>query len=1238
MAKLRIFLMPLLVGIGSAFFVWGLGQINLVNNLELASIDARFNFRGKINPPDNVVIAAIDDSSQMNLDMVWPFPRDWHAQVIRNMHDAGARVITFDVFFDTIDKKNPGGDQRLSEAIKYVSSKQGNTKPSVVVLGGQVLEEMTKAGPMVQIVRPDEDLDKPPAEYAVVNQPLDKDGVVRKSSIFIEVPDFSTNFPSYSFAAAAYFLGLKPDAIMVNYFRDRKKGSRSTDHVKLGKVLIPVKKLENSIVFDVNYYGPPNTFETHPYQDFLLMHLDPNVVLAADQDGNGEPDNSVIFHNLLNVQSQFVPLLVVGSVESPTLLAPGAVYMADPVHRQLLVPDVQNGKIRRFVDAEDEKTRTPTVREITALEPGGLPSAIVADDKSGKAYAILYVPDAGGNASAILSRMDLETSSEKKRYKIKALPAGLQSQVSLNVQGLEELCEHTALLGDFRNGSLFALINGINGIVEFDVASMEVAGVTPLPFRPRQLLFDKSKARLFALGDTGQIMMVSLEDGRTTDFDPAGGAVSAIAYFGFDHKLSDESKNTTYVREKLYALNTEANALTVYNADSGKIIKRIPLPTEALKDFAQKKKDMEEMGQKLEGAEMLMRDITADVARGRIYVGTLGLVGMGGSTPHPGGLLLMLDAYVDRWFTTSTDMGAISNGNLMRVSNGVLFAPATQMREGQAFLKVLDCSEGERAFRDAIASRVKNRIVLIGPTAEALHDNFPTPFFEQVRTAGVEIHANAVQDMLTGNFVRKIGGLWTLTLMLFFGILAAVMTMRLIHLTSIPVALLSILGVMVVWVFFSWACFTELTLYIVVQLVTAMIAIVVFLRGYRRYAVKPYRKWVGALMHVVQYVIAPAVFMLFAANVAAIVHPGGMPKMIKAFLTKESLLNPIVLGITAAYVMIQEIVPFFAWFSARKNLMTSTAKPERKAIIGYRGGESWGKVAAFSVTSVVYAVLVVLVYKGEGLAAMFLNENHVDIFHVLARNLILPTVMPLLTIAVGMAVTTIYMAMTEGREKRQIKGMFSKYVSAEVVNQLIDNPAGIQLGGERKDLTILFSDIRGFTSISERLNAEQVVEFLNAYLSEMTRLVIETQGTLDKFIGDAVMAFWGAPIPQPNHRERGVRTALMMHKVLKEIKEKWIVEGRDYPDIRIGIGINSGEVVVGNIGSDMRMDYTVIGDHVNLASRLEGQCKTYGVGLVVSKNTYEAVKEMVWARKLDDIAVKGKKEPVTIFEILGMKD
>jgi adenylate cyclase len=220
---------------------------------------------------------------------------------------------------------------------------------------------------------------------------------------------------------------------------------------------------------------------------------------------------------------------------------------------------------------------------------------------------------------------------------------------------------------------------------------------------------------------------------------------------------------------------------------------------------------------------------------------------------------------------------------------------------------------------------------------------------------------------------------------------------------------------------------------------------------------------------------------------------------------------------------------------------------------------------------------------------------------------------------------------------RRIRRMFATYVPPEVVNEMTQNQGSFKLGGERRDLSILFSDVRDFTTLSEQLGAENVAQLMNTYLTAMTRTVFDSRGTLDKYIGDALVAFWGAPLPVENHPTRACEAALLMQEEIARLQR----EQPDLPgvgDLRVGIGIHAAEVVVGNFGSEFRFDYTMTGDGVNLCARLEGLTKVYGVELLASFDLVSRLSAGFLSRELDEIRVKGKKEAVRIFEVIGRRD
>lgn len=208
---------------------------------------------------------------------------------------------------------------------------------------------------------------------------------------------------------------------------------------------------------------------------------------------------------------------------------------------------------------------------------------------------------------------------------------------------------------------------------------------------------------------------------------------------------------------------------------------------------------------------------------------------------------------------------------------------------------------------------------------------------------------------------------------------------------------------------------------------------------------------------------------------------------------------------------------------------------------------------------------------------------------------------------------------------------FGKYISKDLLKQIIAQKHELKLGGHKSTITIFFSDIRGFTSISEKLTPEQLVSLLNDYLNNMTKIILEHHGTLDKFIGDAIMAFWNAPLLEEKHAQLACTCSIAQVKTLKKLQPKW--QARGLPNIEIGCGLNTGDAIVGNMGSKDRFDYTAISDTVNLASRLEGLTKTYGVYIVISETTHSIIHKEFTCRKLDAVKVKGKKIPVTIYEL-----
>jgi adenylate cyclase len=235
----------------------------------------------------------------------------------------------------------------------------------------------------------------------------------------------------------------------------------------------------------------------------------------------------------------------------------------------------------------------------------------------------------------------------------------------------------------------------------------------------------------------------------------------------------------------------------------------------------------------------------------------------------------------------------------------------------------------------------------------------------------------------------------------------------------------------------------------------------------------------------------------------------------------------------------------------------------------------------------------------------------------------------IILVATGVSVQSF---LAEEKARASLKKAFQSYVAPSVVEEILKHPERLRLGGERRDLTIFFCDIRGFTTLSETLEPEALAAILHDFLNPMSRIVVKHGGTIDKFMGDAIMALFGAPLQYPDHARRACDTALDMLDTLRAMDQEWVGQGR--PSIKIGVGINSGMVAVGNMGSDTLFDYTAIGDNVNLASRLEGLNKYYGSEIIISEFTVAALNQEFVLRELDLVRVKGKKQPVAIFELL----
>jgi adenylate cyclase len=278
---------------------------------------------------------------------------------------------------------------------------------------------------------------------------------------------------------------------------------------------------------------------------------------------------------------------------------------------------------------------------------------------------------------------------------------------------------------------------------------------------------------------------------------------------------------------------------------------------------------------------------------------------------------------------------------------------------------------------------------------------------------------------------------------------------------------------------------------------------------------------------------------------------------------------------------------------------------------------------AATLLPVVWAVPLVLALTA-GLGVWLTQQISVGVW--------LAAVPPIAAMALALFEGVAWQYFVEGREKRRVKGLFGRYVSKDVFNHLMADPSVARLGGGRREMTVLFSDIRGFTSASEKSTPEAVVHQLNEYFTAMVEVLFRHQGTLDKFVGDMVMGLFGAPVADPRHADHAVAAAVEMTEVLDRLNARWTAEGR--PPLDIGIGINSGEMIAGNIGSDTIMSYTVIGDAVNLGARLESLNKDYGTRILISGETRAQLTTTVETRLIGDVTVKGKSKSVTVYEVL----
>lgn len=378
----------------------------------------------------------------------------------------------------------------------------------------------------------------------------------------------------------------------------------------------------------------------------------------------------------------------------------------------------------------------------------------------------------------------------------------------------------------------------------------------------------------------------------------------------------------------------------------------------------------------------------------------------------------------------------------------------------------------------------------------------------------------------------------------------------------------------------------------------------------------------------------------------------GVYTPIKKTVKKSEFLKSKILfaGATAIGVYDLRVTPFEENYpgvethaNALSNLLVSYARATGQPVDAKAPGflrihpreEQWMWLALV----VVGIVLSALITYFESVAGLFCTLAFLCAMYaidkwVLFKNGIVTTMFfPFALISAIFIVLTFYKYFTEERTKRELKGTFEKYVSPSIVAEVLADPSNIELGGKKVEMTVMFSDVRGFTTISEKLDPRELSNLLNSYLTPMTDLVFKNKGTLDKYMGDAIMAFWGAPIQFSDHAQHACRCALAMLVKLRELQADYRAKG--LPEIDIGIGLNTGDMSVGNMGSDTVRSYTVMGDAVNLGSRLEGINKQYGTRIIISEFTRNAIKGDFITREIDWVKVKGKNEPVRIFELIA---
>jgi adenylate cyclase len=363
----------------------------------------------------------------------------------------------------------------------------------------------------------------------------------------------------------------------------------------------------------------------------------------------------------------------------------------------------------------------------------------------------------------------------------------------------------------------------------------------------------------------------------------------------------------------------------------------------------------------------------------------------------------------------------------------------------------------------------------------------------------------------------------------------------------------------------------------------------------------------------------------------------------KGFVPQSWLQDKIIL-VGAAYEDLQDsyLTPYYAKITnyARMNGVEIHANILSSLLTGqfyytFEPWQYWTLIVTALFFSLIFSAFCPPSKSGITLCASIIVYVFMVILAFRSRGFVLPALAPVSAGIISYGVGIAWHALTEGKQRRWIKGVFAQYVPATVVDQLIRNPKLVSLGGEERTVTSLFSDIASFTSISEKMDPVTLVKFLNEYLTRMNDILFRYGGTIDKYEGDAIVAFFNAPLDVKNHETAAALTALEIQIATEDLSKKW--ESRFGRPLVTRVGINSGKAVVGNIGSQSRFDYTAIGDTINLASRLEGANKFYGTRVIASESTARGCDVSVISRPVDRVRVKGKAEPILIYEIMGIK-